>query len=63
MYTVLPYLGMLSLCLRTRLQESINSNIISFCKVKIIIKESILILCDQPILNKNEASLLLYLFD
>ena len=27
------------------------------------IKESLLILLDQPILNKNEASLLLYLFD
>ena len=27
------------------------------------IKESLLILSDQPILNKNEASLPLYLFD
>ena len=27
------------------------------------IKESLLLSCDQPILNKNEASLPLYLFD
>ena len=27
------------------------------------IKESLLILCDQPVLNKNEASLSLHLFD
>ena len=31
---VLPYLGMPSLCLRTRLQKSINSNI-SFCKINV----------------------------
>ena len=37
--TVLPYLGMSSLCLRTRLQKSINSNI-SFCKIKVIFKSS-----------------------
>ena len=37
---MLPYLGMLSLCLRTCLQESINSNI-SFYKIKIIFKSSI----------------------
>ena len=36
---VLPYLGMSSLCLRTRLQKSINSNI-SFCKTKVIFKSS-----------------------
>ena len=27
------------------------------------VKESLLISCDEPILNKNEISLLLYLFD
>ena len=36
---MLPYLGMSSLYLRTRLQKSINSNI-SFCKIKIIFKSS-----------------------
>ena len=36
---VLPYLGMSSLCLRTRLQNSINSNI-SFSKIKVIFKSS-----------------------
>ena len=36
---VLPYLGMSSLYLRTRLQKSINSNI-SFCKIKVIFKSS-----------------------
>ena len=36
---VLPYLGMSSLCLRTRLQKSINNNI-SFCKIKVIFKSS-----------------------
>ena len=40
-YTVskkeLPYFGMPSLCLRTPLQKSINSNI-SFCKIEIIFK-------------------------
>ena len=36
---VLSYLGMSSLCLRTRLQKSINSNI-SFCKIKVIFKPS-----------------------
>ena len=36
---VLPHLGMPSLCLRTRLQKSINSNI-SFCKIKVIFKSS-----------------------
>ena len=40
LFIVLPYLGMPSLCLRTRLQKSINSNI-SFCKIKIIFKSSI----------------------
>ena len=39
LFSVLPYLGMSSLCLRTRLQRSINNNI-SFCKVKIIFKSS-----------------------
>ena len=39
LFIVLPYLGMPSLCLRTRLQKSINSNI-SFCKLKIIFKSS-----------------------
>ena len=39
LFIVLPYLGMSSLCLRTRLQKSINSNI-SFCKIKIIFKSS-----------------------
>ena len=39
LFIVLPYLGMPSLCLRTRLQKSINSNI-SFCKIKIIFKSS-----------------------
>ena len=39
LFLVLPYLGMPSLCLRTRLQKSINSNI-SFCKIKIIFKSS-----------------------
>ena len=36
---MLAYLGMSSLCLRTRLQGSINNNI-SFCKIKIIFKSS-----------------------
>ena len=36
---MLPYLGMPSLCLRTRLRKSIISNI-SFCKIKIIFKSS-----------------------
>ena len=39
LFIVLPYLGMSSLCLRTRLQKSISSNI-SFCKIKIIFKSS-----------------------
>ena len=39
LFIVLPYLGMSSLCLRTRLQKNINSNM-SFCKVKIIFKSS-----------------------
>ena len=39
LFIVLPYLGMPSLCLRTGLQKSINSNI-SFCKIKIIFKSS-----------------------
>ena len=39
LFIALPYLGMSSLCLRTRLQKSINSNI-SFCKIKIIFKSS-----------------------
>ena len=39
LFIVLPYLGMSSLCLRTRLQKSINSKI-SFCKIKIILKSS-----------------------
>ena len=39
LFIVLPYLGMPSLCLRTRLQKSINNNI-SFCKIKIIFKSS-----------------------
>ena len=34
---VVPYLGMSSLSLRTRLQKSIN---ISFCKIKVIFKSS-----------------------
>ena len=37
LFIVLPYLGMSSLCLRTCLQKSINSNI-SFCKIKTIFK-------------------------
>ena len=36
---MLTYLGMYFLCLRMRLQRSINSNI-SFCKMKIIFKSS-----------------------
>ena len=32
-------------------------------ELQLKIKESLLILHDQPILNKNEASLPLYLFD
>ena len=39
LFIVLPYLIMSSLCLRTRLQKSINSNI-SFCKIKVIFKSS-----------------------
>ena len=39
LFMVLTYLGKPSLCLRTRLQKSINSNI-SFCKIKIIFKSS-----------------------
>ena len=39
LFSVLAYLGMSSLCLRTRLQGSINNNI-SFCKIKIIFKSS-----------------------
>ena len=39
LFIVLPYLGMPSLCLRTRLQKSINSSI-SFCKIKFIFKSS-----------------------
>ena len=39
LFLVLTYLGMSSLCLRTRLEKSINSNI-SFCKIKIIFKTS-----------------------
>ena len=39
LFMVLPYLGKPSLCLRTRLQKSMNSNI-SFCKIKIISKSS-----------------------
>ena len=39
LFIVLPYLGMSSLCLRTRLEKSINSNV-SFCKIKIIFKSS-----------------------
>ena len=40
LFIVLPYLVMSSLCLRTRLQKRINSNI-SFCKIKVIFKSSI----------------------
>ena len=36
---MLPYLGMPSLCLKTRLQKSLNSNT-TFCKIKIIFKSS-----------------------
>ena len=39
LFIVLPYLGISSLCLRTRLQKSINSNI-SICKIKIFFKPS-----------------------
>ena len=39
LFIVLSYLGMPSLCLRTRSQKSINSSI-SFCKIKIIFKSS-----------------------
>ena len=39
LFIIFPYLGMSSLCLRTRLQKSINSNI-SFCKIKTIFKSS-----------------------
>ena len=34
LFIVFPYLGMSSVCLRARLQKSINSHI-SFCKIKI----------------------------
>ena len=39
LFIVLPYLGIPSLCLRTCLQNSINSNI-SFCKIKVVFKSS-----------------------
>ena len=39
LFIVLPYLGMNSLCLRIRLQKSVNSNT-SFNKIKIIFKSS-----------------------
>ena len=39
---MLPFFGMYSLCLRIRLQKSINSNI-SFSKIKIIFKSSTLL--------------------
>ena len=39
LFIMLLYLGISSLCLRTHLQRSINSNI-SFCKIKIILKLS-----------------------
>ena len=39
LFIVLPYLGISSLCLRTRLQKSINSNI-SICKIKFFFKPS-----------------------
>ena len=39
LFIVLPYLGMSSFCLRTRLQNNIDNNI-SFCKIKIIFKSS-----------------------
>ena len=39
LFIVLPYLGNLSLALRTRLQNSINKNL-SFCKIKVIFKST-----------------------
>ena len=39
LFIVLPYVGMPSLCLRTCLQKSINSNIL-FCNTKSIFKSS-----------------------
>ena len=36
---VLPYLGNLSLALRTHLQNSINKNL-SYCKIKVIFKSA-----------------------
>ena len=39
LFIVLPYHSMPFLCLRTRLQKIVNSNI-SFCKTKIIFKSS-----------------------
>ena len=39
LFILLPYLGMPSLYLRTRLQKTINSNI-SFCKIKIVFESS-----------------------
>ena len=39
LFIVLPYLGNLSLALRTRLQNSINKNL-PFCKIKVIFKSA-----------------------
>ena len=39
MFIVLPYLGNLSLVLRTRLQSSINKNL-RYCKIKFIFKST-----------------------
>ena len=39
LFIVLPYLGNLSLALRTRLQNSINKNL-PFCKIKVIFKST-----------------------
>ena len=109
LFIVLQYLGMPSLCLRTRLKKSINSNTQLFGEHSVIspltnkrsksksrltavkdhmlvcdqpvsfddfkelassnsefhlkIRESLIISRDQPVLNKNEASLPLHLFD
>ena len=39
LFTALPYLGNLSLAVRTRLQNSINKNL-PFCKIKVIFKST-----------------------
>ena len=39
LFIALPYLGNLSLAIRTRLQNSVNKNL-SFCKIKVISKST-----------------------